>query len=80
MDKKYDDALDEFYTAFMVACKKATGVTSLSEEEETCPLKIDTIDESKAKKVLARVDLIRQIRDDVLEHPKLNERKYNFNR
>merc|ERR1711899_272024 len=28
----------------------------------------------KAKKVLARVDLIRQIRDDVLEHPKLNER------
>merc|ERR1711977_695444 len=65
LDKKYDDALDEFYTAFMVACKKATGVTSLSEEEETCPLKIDTIDESKAKKVLARVDLIRQIRDDV---------------
>merc|ERR1712113_335923 len=39
-----------------------------------CPLKIDAIEESKAKKVLARVDLIRQIRDDVLEHPKLNER------
>jgi chromodomain-helicase-DNA-binding protein 7 len=73
LDKKYDDALDEFYTAFMAACKKATGA-SLSEEEEICPMKIDTIEESKAKKVLARVDLIRQIRDDALEHPKLNER------
>merc|ERR1739845_59674 len=73
LDKKYDDVLDEFYTAFMAACKKATG-GALSEEEEICPLKIDAIEESKAKKVLARVDLIRQIRDDVLEHPKLNER------
>ena len=73
LDKKYDDTLNEFYTAFMAACKKAIG-QSLSEEEETCPLQLETIEEAKAKKILARVELIRTIREEVLDHGKLDQR------
>jgi hypothetical protein len=37
-------------------------------------LQIDPIAEDKAKKILERVDLIKIIRDDLLDHPKLDER------
>ena len=73
LDKKYDDTLTEFYTAFMATCKKAVS-EALTEEEENSTLQIDAIDETKAKKILARVDLIRTIREDVLVHEKLEDR------
>ena len=57
----------------MAACKKAIG-QSLSEDEETCPLQLETIEEAKAKKILARVELIRTIREEVLDHGKLDQR------
>lgn len=73
LDKKYDETMNEFYLAFMAACKKAIK-EPLDEDEEACPLTIDSIEEVKAKKILARVDLIKTIRDDVLKHAKLDER------
>lgn len=73
LDKKYDETLNEFFVAFMGACKKAVG-ENLTEEEENCGLAIDPIDEIKAKKILTRVELIRSIRDDALSHEKLDER------
>ena len=73
LDKKYDDTLNEFYSAFMAACKKATN-ESLTEDEQDATLQIEAIDEAKAKKILARVDLIRSIREEVLVHDKLDDR------
>lgn len=73
LDKKYDETLSEYYTAFTAACKKATG-QSLNEEEESCQLQIDAIDEVKAKKIFARVDLMKTIRDTVLPDAKLDEK------
>ena len=73
LDKKYDDAMNEFFTAFMGACKKATK-EPLSEDEEQCPLKIEDIEETKAKKILKRVNLIKTVRDDVLNHADLDDR------
>ena len=73
LDKKYDDTLNEFYTAFMAACKKAAN-ESLSEEEENSTLQIEAIDEAKAKKILARVELIKAIREEVLTSDKLDDR------
>ena len=75
LDKKYDDTLTEFYKAFIGACKKATGQKLTEEEKESCKnLQIEAIDENKAKKILARVELIRVIREEVLDHAKLDER------
>ena len=65
--------MNEFFTAFMVACKKALG-ENLSDEEDSCPLTLEPIEESKARKILKRVDLLRIIRDEVLNHPNLDER------
>lgn len=73
LEKKYDETMNEFYMAFMAACKKAVK-EPLDDEEETCPLTIDSIEEIKAKKILARVELIKTIRNDVLKHDKLDER------
>ena len=73
LDKKYDETLTEFYTAFMATCKKAAN-EALTEDEENSTLQIDAIDETKAKKILARVDLIQKIREEVLVHEKLEDR------
>ena len=75
LDKKYDDTLNEFYKAFIGTCKKATGQKLTAEEKESSAnLQIEAIDENKAKKILARVELIRVIREEVLDHSKLDER------
>ena len=65
--------MNEFFTAFMVACKKALN-ENLSEEEDSCPLILEPIEESKARKILKRVDLLRIIRDEALNHPHLDDR------
>ena len=62
LEKKYDDCLLEFYTAFMATCKKAAN-EPLNEEEEASSLTIEPIDEAKAKKILARVELFKAMRE-----------------
>ena len=73
LEKKYDDCLLEFYTAFMATCKKAAN-EPLNEEEEASSLTIEPIDEAKAKKILARVELFKAMREDVLANEKLDDR------
>ena len=45
--KKYDDMMNEFFTAFKVACYKALN-DNLSEEKDSCSLTLEPIEESKA--------------------------------
>ena len=73
LDKKYDDTMNEFFNAFMGACKKANK-EALNEEEEACTLVIEPIEETKAKKILKRVNLIRTVRDDIVNHANLDDR------
>ena len=73
LEKKYDETLLEFYLAFMATCKKAANV-DLNEDEESSSLSIEAIDESKAKKILARVELFKSMREEVLTNDKLDER------
>ncbi len=73
LEKKYDDTLNEFYLAFVAACKKACKQT-LNEDEEASTLSIEAIEEAKAKKILNRIQLIKSVRKEVLSHDKLDER------
>ena len=71
LEKKYDETLLEFYVAFMATCKKAANV-DLNEDEESSSLSIEAIDESKAKKILARVELFKSMREEVKKSSNCN--------
>ena len=71
LEKKYDETLLEFYLAFMATCKKAANV-DLNEDEESSSLSIEAIDESKAKKILARVELFKSMREEVKKSSNCN--------
>ncbi len=73
LEKKYDDALTEYFVAFVAMCKRRAG-RKLSAEEELLQASVEAIPEEKAKKVLERVELLNHLREDVIVNPELDER------
>lgn len=71
LEKKSDEELTEYYKSFVVMCKKQTG---LKLEEENYDTSIDHLSEEKARRTLERLELLSRIREEVVIHPKLDER------
>ncbi|XP_025832998.1 chromodomain-helicase-DNA-binding protein 7 isoform X3 [Agrilus planipennis] len=71
LEKKSDDELTEYYKSFVVMCKKQTGAKV---DEETYDTTIEHINEEKARRTLERLELLSRIREEVVTHPKLDER------
>lgn len=71
LDKKSDDDLTEYYKSFVVMCKKQTG---LKTEDEFYDTSIEHISEEKARRTLERLELLSRIREEIVTHPKLDER------
>ena len=73
LDKKYDDTMTEYYRAFCAMLKRTCGV-KLSEEEAAVDLGVEPLGEERARKVLDRIELLSKIREEIVNHPKLDER------
>ena len=73
LEKKLDETLTEYFKAFYAMCKKVVG-RRLTEDEENLPISVDPITEERANRCLARIELLNKVRDEILNHPELNER------
>ncbi|XP_064639881.1 chromodomain-helicase-DNA-binding protein 7-like isoform X2 [Lineus longissimus] len=73
LDKKYDDTLTEYFLGFYYMCCR---VCKKLKEDAKPPnnLIIEPITEERANRCLARIDLLNKVREEVLLHPKLEER------
>lgn len=71
LEKKSDEDMTEYYKSFVVMCKKQTG-TKL--DEETYDTTIEHISEEKARRTLERLEVLSRIREEIVTHPKLDER------
>ncbi|CAH2018100.1 unnamed protein product [Acanthoscelides obtectus] len=71
LEKKSDEELTEYYKNFVIMCKKQTG---MNVDESSYDNTIEHIVEEKARRTLERLELLSRIREEVLTHPKLDER------
>lgn len=71
LEKKSDDELTEYYKHFVMMCKKQTGSNI---DESNYDSSIEHISEEKARRTLERLELLSRIREEILMHPKLDER------
>jgi len=73
LERKYDETLTEYLRAFCAMCKKACG-RKLTDEEEVAQAMVEPIGEDRARRCLERLELLCKIREEVLSHPKLEDR------
>ncbi|CAH1779419.1 unnamed protein product [Owenia fusiformis] len=73
LDKKYDDTLTEYFLAFYHMCQKVCRKIG-PEVLPPVPIYVEPISEERAARCLQRIDLLNKIRDEILWHPKLDER------
>lgn len=71
LDKKSDDELTEYYKHFVMMSKKQTGINI---DESSYDTSIEHVNEEKARRTLERLELLSRIREEILTHPKLDER------
>lgn len=71
LEKKADEELTEYYKHFVMMCKKQTGMNI---EDGSYDTTIEHISEEKARRTLERLELLSRIREEILTHPKLDER------
>lgn len=71
LEKKPDEEMTEYYKYFVMMCKKQTGVKV---DEDSFDGSIEHISEEKARRTLERLELLSRIREEVVTHPKLDER------
>uniref|UniRef100_A0A9J8B3G1 Chromodomain helicase DNA binding protein 7 n=1 Tax=Cyprinus carpio carpio TaxID=630221 RepID=A0A9J8B3G1_CYPCA len=77
LDKKTDESLEKYYYSFVAMCKRVCRMQVKPAAETELPdptLIIDPITEERASRTLYRIELLRQIREQVLPHPLLDER------
>merc|ERR1712045_369402 len=73
LDKKFDETLTEYYSAFLDMCEKLTG-KKRSSKQETFSVTPEPITEEKANKVLERLDMFKNLRQEIVKHSSLDER------
>ncbi|XP_031342134.1 chromodomain-helicase-DNA-binding protein 7 isoform X2 [Photinus pyralis] len=71
LDKKSDDEITDYYKNFVVMCKRQTGVKLDDDSYDTT---IEHISEEKARRTLERLELLSRIREEIVTHPKLDDR------
>ncbi|XP_053322550.1 chromodomain-helicase-DNA-binding protein 7 [Spea bombifrons] len=76
LDKKSDDSLEKYFNCFVAMCRRVCHMSTKSDDVDFCDLStmIEPITEERASRTLYRIELLRKIREQVLNHPQLNER------
>ncbi|NP_001085269.1 chromodomain helicase DNA binding protein 7 L homeolog [Xenopus laevis] len=75
LDKKSDESLEKYFSCFVAMCRRVCRMGT-KPDEDMCDLSmmIEPITEERASRTLYRIELLRKIREQVLNHPQLNER------
>uniref|UniRef100_A0A6I8Q0K5 Chromodomain-helicase-DNA-binding protein 8 n=1 Tax=Xenopus tropicalis TaxID=8364 RepID=A0A6I8Q0K5_XENTR len=75
LDKKSDESLEKYFSCFVAMCRRVCHMGT-KPDEDICDLSmlIEPITEERASRTLYRIELLRKIREQVLNHPQLNER------
>ncbi|KAG8442016.1 hypothetical protein GDO86_010983 [Hymenochirus boettgeri] len=75
LDKKSDDSLEKYFNCFVAMCRRVCHMAT-KPDDDICDLSsiIEPITEERASRTLYRIELLRKIREQVLNHPQLNER------
>lgn len=71
LEKKADEELTEYYKHFVIMCKKQTGIHI---DDGSYDSTIEHVSEEKGRRTLERLELLSRIREEILTHPKLDER------
>ncbi|KAG8231203.1 hypothetical protein J437_LFUL010900 [Ladona fulva] len=74
LERKYDEAMTEYYKAFLAMCKRSCGLKLLDDEVNYPDMPVEPLPEDKARRCLERIELLRRVREDILSHPRLGER------
>lgn len=73
LDKKLDETLNDYFTAFYHMCKKVCGKLDENDKDSKLPahladMQVEVISEDRAMRCLQRVDMLNKVRQDVLKH------------
>ncbi|GAA6096271.1 chromodomain-helicase-DNA-binding protein 9 isoform X2 [Tachysurus ichikawai] len=74
LHKKTDESLHKYLCAFTAMCRRVCRLPPREGDAVDPSLSIQPITEERASRTLYRVELLRQIREQVLRHPQLFER------
>ncbi|KAK3608042.1 hypothetical protein CHS0354_031028 [Potamilus streckersoni] len=73
LDKKTDETLTEYFMSFYHMCLRVCRRIKENAYPPT-PIYVEPITEERANRCIARIDLLNKIREEILLHPKLDER------
>ncbi|KAK3760063.1 hypothetical protein RRG08_064733 [Elysia crispata] len=73
LDRKPDESLTEYFHAFYFMCQRVCGKLKPGDVPPN-KIFVEPITEERASRCLARIDLLNKVRQDILMHPKLEER------
>ncbi|XP_006874108.1 PREDICTED: chromodomain-helicase-DNA-binding protein 7-like [Chrysochloris asiatica] len=75
LDKKSDESLEKYFSCFVAMCRRVCQMPSKPDDEPPdLSSMIEPITEERASRTLYRIELLRKIREQVLQHPHLGER------
>ncbi|XP_076856036.1 chromodomain-helicase-DNA-binding protein 9 isoform X2 [Brachyhypopomus gauderio] len=74
LHKKTDESLQKYLCAFTAMCRRVCRLPTREGDVIDPSLSIQPITEERASRTLYRVELLRQVREQVLRHPQLYER------
>lgn len=75
LDKKLDETLNDYFTAFFYMCKKVCNKLTDSDKLpiHLQDLQVEVISEERATRCIQRVELLNKVRQDVLKHKNFSE-------
>ncbi|XP_035376799.1 chromodomain-helicase-DNA-binding protein 9 isoform X3 [Electrophorus electricus] len=74
LHKKTDESLQKYLCAFTAMCRRVCRLPTREGDVVDPALSIQPITEERASRTLYRVELLRQVREQVLRHPQLYDR------
>ena len=82
LHRKSDIALNQYYEVFKSMCEKVCGVRIIEEKppeeppsfNQMNPITVEPITEDRARRTLHRIELMKRIRFDALNHPEFDKR------
>ncbi|XP_036292893.1 chromodomain-helicase-DNA-binding protein 7 isoform X3 [Pipistrellus kuhlii] len=74
LDKKSDESLEKYFSCFVAMCRRVCRMPTKPDDEPPDLSMIEPITEERASRTLYRIELLRKIREQVLNHPQLGER------
>ncbi|XP_053402464.1 chromodomain-helicase-DNA-binding protein 8-like isoform X5 [Mercenaria mercenaria] len=73
LDKKTDEQLTEYFISFYHMCLRVCRKIK-EEAYPPTPVYIEPITEERANRCIARIDLLSKIREEIIVHPKMDQR------